>query len=150
MPGYNFKANFMIPFSELRIGNYVLVDSIVRKIAMISSIEDKTQWPSVGYYVGEDLHFIGCDSEHLQAVSLSNNELEKSGFLFDSYFKLWQKPKLATGTGMEMELDRDYNVVDFLRRPLLKEVKSMHRLQNLYYALLGKELVFVPGQAVAY
>jgi hypothetical protein len=140
----------MIPFSELRIGNYVLIDTIVRKIAMISSIENKTQLPSVGYYVGEDLHYIGCDSKHLQAVSLGGNELEKSGFLFDSYFKLWQKPKPVTGTGMEMELDRDFNVVDFMRRPILKEVKSLHKLQNLYYALLGRELAFVPVYAVTY
>lgn len=140
----------MIPFSELRIGNYVLVNAITRKIALISSVEDQTQVPAVGYYVGEDLHYIGCDSQHLQAVSLSNTVLEKTGFLFDSYFKLWQKPKPTTGTGMEMELDRDFNVVDFLRRPVLKEVKSMHGLQNLYYALLGKELAFAPAQAVTY
>lgn len=61
-----------------------------------------------------------------------------------------RNPKSASGNGMEMELDQDYYVVDFLRRPLLKDVKSMHGLQNLYYALLGKELVFVPAQAVAY
>jgi hypothetical protein len=140
----------MIPFNELRIGNYVLINAIIRKIALISGIEDKTQVPSVGYYVGEELQYIGCDSEQLKAVSLSDNELEKSGFSFDSYFKLWQKPKPTTGTGMEMELDRDFNVVDFMRRPLLKEVKSMHGLQNLYYALLGKELTFAPAQAVTY
>lgn len=139
----------MIPFSELRIGNYVLVNTIVRKIAMVSSIEDKKQFPSVGYYVGEHLQNIDCGSKYLQALPLTNNVLEESGFSFDSYFKLWQKAKPATGTGMELELDREFNVVDFMRRPLLKEVKSMHELQNLYYALLGKELVFIPAQAVA-
>ncbi len=140
----------MILCSELRIGNFVLINDQIRKIAMISSVEDNKHLPTVGYYVGEDLRFINCDSKQLQAVSLSDKELEKSGFLFDSYFKLWQKPRLNTGTGMEMELDRDYNVVDFLRRPILKEVKSMHGLQNLYYALLGKELAFAPVQAVTY
>jgi hypothetical protein len=140
----------MIPFSELRIGNYVLVNSIIRKIAMISSIEDNTHSPSIGYYVGEDLNYLTCDSKQLQATPLSNSLLEKSGFLFDNYFHLWQKARPASGTGMEMELDRDYNVVDFMRRPILKEIKSMHVLQNLYYALLGKELAFIPAQAVAY
>jgi len=140
----------MIPFSELRIGNYVLINAVIRKIVMITSVEDKRHLPTVGYYVGEDLRFINCDSKQLQPAPLSNSLLEKSGFLFDSYFKLWQKPKPAIGTGMEMELDRDYSVVDFLRRPLLKEVKYMHSLQNLYYALLGKELNFVPAMAVFY
>jgi len=140
----------MVLCSELRIGNYVLINAIIRKIALITSVEDKKHLPTVGYYVGEDLRFINCDSEQLQAVALSNNELEKSGFSFDSYFKLWQKPKPTNGTGMEMELDRDFSVVDFLRRPILKEVKSMHRLQNLYHALLGKELTFAPGPAVTY
>ena len=140
----------MIPFSELRIGNYVLVNTIVRKIAMVSSITGKTQLPSVGYYVGEHLQSIGCDSKYLQAVPLTDNVLAESGFLFDSYFHLWQKAKPVCGTGMEMELDRDYNVVDFLRRPLLKEVKSLHGLQNLYYALQGKELTLAPVKAATY
>jgi len=140
----------MIPFSDLRIGNYVLVNSVIRKIAIISSVEDNKHIPTVGYYIGEDLRFINCDSKQLQAAPLSNSLLEKTGFLFDSYFHLWQKPRPASGTGMEMELDRDYSVVDFLRRPLLKEVKSMHSLQNLYYALLGKELAFTPATAVTY
>jgi hypothetical protein len=140
----------MIPFSELRIGNYVLINAIIRKIAMISSVEDNKHIPTVGYYVGEDLRFINCDSKQLQAAPLSNSLLEQTGFLFDSYFKLWQKPRQASGTGMEMELDRDYSVVDYMRRPLLKEVKSMHGLQNLYYALLGRELTFVPAPAETY
>ncbi|HYH15508.1 MAG TPA: hypothetical protein VD794_09815 [Flavisolibacter sp.] len=149
----------MIPCNELRIGNYVLINDHTRKIAMISGVEDHKHLPTVGYYVGEDLRFINCDSKQLQAVSLSSKELEKSGFSFDNYFKLWQKPRQSAGTGMEMELDSDnnvveldsdYNVVDFLRRPILKEVKSMHCLQNLYYALLGKELALVPVQAVTY
>jgi len=140
----------MIPFSELRIGNYVLINAIIRKIAMISSVEDKKHLPTVGYYVGEDLRFIDCDSKQLQAASLSNSLLEQAGFLFDNYFHLWQKARPDTGTGMEMELDGDYNAVDFLRRPLLKKVKSMHGLQNLNYALNGKELTFTPAQAVAF
>ncbi|ANE50929.1 hypothetical protein [Flavisolibacter tropicus] len=140
----------MIPFSELRIGNYVLVNTIVRKIVMVSSIEDKKQFPSVGYYVGAHLQNIGCDSKYLQALPLTVNILEESGFSFDNYFKLWQKAKTATGTGMEMELDREFNVVDFMRRPLLKEVKSMHRLQNLYHALLDRELALEPVLAETY
>ena len=139
----------MIPFSELRIGNYVVINTIVRKIAMVSSIAEKTQLPSVGYYVGELLHNIECGSKYLQAVPLTDNVLKESGFLFDSYFHLWQKPRPVSGTGMEMELDRDFNVVDYMRRPLLKEVKSLHGLQNLYYALLGKELNLAPASAVA-
>jgi hypothetical protein len=34
--------------------------------------------------------------------------------------------------------------VDFLRRPILKDVKSIHSLQNLYFALLNKELELQP------
>jgi hypothetical protein len=51
---------------------------------------------------------------------------------------------------MEMELNREFNILDFLRRPILREVKSMHGVQNLYYVLLGKEISFVPVQAVTY
>ena len=130
----------MIPFNELRIGNYVLVNNVVRKIAMVSSIDDSMNTPSVGYYLGEDLEYMDCNNSHLQPLPLSNELLADSGFLFHDYFHLWQKSRVGAVSGMEMELDQDFNVVDFLRRPILKEVKSMHGLQNLYFALLGKEL----------
>ncbi|HZH01881.1 MAG TPA: hypothetical protein VEY32_12405, partial [Flavisolibacter sp.] len=55
------------------------------------------------------------------------------------------KSRAISGSGMEMELDIDYNAVDFLRRPILKDVKSIHSLQNLYFALLEKELELRPS-----
>jgi hypothetical protein len=80
----------------------------------------------------------------LQPVKITNERLQECGFVLQRYFKLWQKARAISGSGMEMELDIDYNAVDFLRRPILKDVKSIHSLQNLYFALLNKELELQP------
>lgn len=140
----------MIPITELRIGNYVLINNVVRRIAMISSFKDIVHIPSIGYYVGEDIKYIACEEKQLQPVAITNNLLERCGFVFDPYFKLWQKSKEVPGTGMEMELDKEYSVVDFLRRPLLKEMKNMHSLQNIFYALKGKDLNITSVKAVVF
>lgn len=138
----------MILNSELRIGNYVNVKGKVRKIAMISNFKDLVNIPSIGYYVGEDIEYFPSNDDHLQPLQLTEDVLKECGFLFDHYFQLWQKAKEKIGSGMELELDTSYNVVDFLRRPLLKEVTTVHCLQNFYFALKGKELVFRPLPAI--
>jgi hypothetical protein len=41
-----------------------------------------------------------------------------------------------------MDVDTDYNVIDFMRKPVVKRVSSLHQLQNVYFMLKGKELHF--------
>ncbi len=41
-----------------------------------------------------------------------------------------------------MDIDRDYNVIDFMRRPLVRSITSLHQLQNIYFSLKGKEIGF--------
>ncbi|GAA4746200.1 hypothetical protein [Flavisolibacter ginsenosidimutans] len=80
--------------------------------------------------------------ERLQPVPLSDAVLKQCRFVYHEYFKFWQ---LITGqdeSRSEMDIDGDYNVIDFMRKPLVKKVASLHQLQNIYFMLKGKELAF--------
>jgi hypothetical protein len=45
------------------------------------------------------------------------------------------------GNRSEMDIDSDYNLIDFMRKPVVKTIASLHQLQNIYFLLKGKELV---------
>lgn len=140
------KRNTMIPCSELRIGNCILVQDKLQRIAALNSkadlpnqsfvevqnntVEDRTRYPF----------------ESIQPVPMSDEVLRQCGFVYRDYFKFWQ---LVSGVGdnrSEMDIDRDYNILDFMRKPVVKEVSSLHQLQNIYFMLKGKELNFQGGE----
>ncbi len=131
----------MIPYNELRIGNFVLVDQTMQRISMIDKTsstttalsgtkreEAKTRTP----------HFL----ESLQPVPLTDDILQQCKFVYHDYFKFWQLVDGKDGLRSEMDIDRDYNIIDFMRRPLVKKVTSLHQLQNIYFMLKGQELQF--------
>ena len=41
-----------------------------------------------------------------------------------------------------MNLSRDYEVIDFMRKPILRKLDSLHQLQNIYFLLKDRELQF--------
>jgi hypothetical protein len=78
--------------------------------------------------------------ENLQPVSMTDEVLKDYGFVFHDYFKFWQL--LTTGIRSEMDIDRDYDVIDFMRKPIVKKLASLHQLQNIYFMMKGRELKF--------
>lgn len=135
----------MIPSSELRIGNYVLVDQSVHCVSMI----DQTSSATTAIFADEK----GVEKEtnsrqvldSLQPIVLSDAILRQCQFVYHTYFKFWQ---LVTGqeeSRSEMDIDGDYNVIDFMRKPIVKKVTSLHQLQNIYFMLNGKELAYQHG-----
>jgi hypothetical protein len=134
----------MIPVNALRIGNLVLVNDTVQKIISIDNSRINHKTACIGYMEDGKWKGVSCDDPSLQPVDITSERLQEYGFVLQKYFKLWQKARAISGSGMEMELDIDYNAVDFLRRPILKDIKSIHSLQNLYFALLTQELELQP------
>jgi hypothetical protein len=131
----------MIDIKAFRIGNALLVDGVPQTLRAISvNNNDPSAASMAGYLLEEVICYVPVTSDRIQPVLLADEVLECYGFVFDNYFKLWQKKRPGIGTGSEIELDRDYTVLDFGYRPVVKEVKHLHTLQNLYYALQGKEL----------
>jgi len=76
--------------------------------------------------------------DQIEPVPLTDDVLKQCGFVYHDYFKFWQL--ITTGTRSEMDIDSDYDVIDFMRRPIIKSLASLHQLQNVYFMLKGREL----------
>ena len=127
----------MIPYHELRIGNYVLAGKQHRQISMIDqrslkaamTLTDKSE--SNGEYTFESI----------LPVKLTDDVLKQCGFFYHDYFKFWQLTNGKDGDRSEMDIDPEYNLLDFMRKAVVKKITSLHQLQNIYFILKGKELV---------
>lgn len=126
----------MISCYELRIGNYVLVDENLQQVSAVShttastlAVEDNNE-----QVVSE--HTL----ENIQSIPLTDDILKECGFIYHDYFKFWQL--ITTGIRSEMNISADYEVIDFMRKPILKKLASLHQLQNIYFLLKGRELQF--------
>jgi hypothetical protein len=72
---------------------------------------------------------------------MSQAVLQQCNFTYQEHFKFWQL--ISTDGGRrEMDIDREYNLIDFMRRPMVKNIQSLHQLQNIYYMLFNKEMDF--------
>lgn len=126
----------MISCYELRIGNYVLVDENLQEILIIANKTASTT------SIDENNEQAGSEHslEHIQPVPLTDDILKQCGFVYHDYFKFWQL--ITTGIRSEMNISPDYEVIDFMRKPILKKLTSLHQLQNIYFMLKGRELKF--------
>lgn len=131
----------MIPSHELRLGNYVLVEQKIEQVSMINAVSSATT--ALTGRAGENTEAkMPQPLENLLPVPLTDAVLRQCHFVFHDYFNFWQ---LLSGTGetrSEMDIDRDYNILDFMRRPVVKKLTSLHQLQNIYFMLKGKEITF--------
>lgn len=132
----------MISSSELRIGNYVLVDQSVHCISMI----DRTSSATTAILTDEKGVEIETNTQQvldsLQPIVLNDTILRQCQFAYHHYFKFWQLVNGQEENRSEMDIDSDYNVIDFMRKPIVKKVTSLHQLQNIYFMLKGKELAY--------
>jgi len=124
----------MISCYELRIGNYVLVDEHLQRISAINHETAST-------FEGEENNrqvVSEHDLDTIKPVPLTDDIIKQCGFAFHDYFKFWQL--VTTGIRSEMNLSPDYEVIDFMRKHILKKLTSLHQLQNIYFLLKGREL----------
>jgi hypothetical protein len=126
----------MISCYELRIGNCVLVDEMLQTVSAISSTAVSTFDVEENNEQSVSEH----DLESIQPVVLTDDILKQCGFAYHDYFKFWQL--ITTGIRSEMNVSPDYEVIDFMRKPILKKLTSLHQLQNIYFLLKGRELKF--------
>lgn len=133
----------MISCYELRIGNYILVAENIQEVSMISS----TTVSAVDLENGSERVTSEHSLESIQPVLLTDDILKQCGFVFHDYFKFWQL--ITTGIRSEMNISPDYEVIDFMRKPILKKLTSLHQLQNIYFMLKGRELQFSQNAVAA-
>jgi hypothetical protein len=124
----------MISRYELRLGNRVLVDKNLQQVSMITGATVFTNDVEESHEqkVSEQ------SFEQIESVPLTDDVLKQYGFVYHNYFKFWQH--ITTGITSEMDINSDYDVIDFMRRPIIKNMTSLHQLQNVYFMLKGREL----------
>lgn len=136
----------MIPCNELRIGNVVLAEQTMQQIAMVNNTSSATTaLPGAKEEAKTSTQHL---LENLQPVPLNDAMLMQCRFVYHDYFKFWQLISGVDNNRSEMDIDRDYNILDFMRKPIVKKVASLHQLQNIYFLLKGKELLFGETEAV--
>lgn len=136
----------MIPSNELRIGNYFLLNNQLCQVSMVQDSKDGDGTHAVGYRGNGAEAMETCHSAQLQPVPMTDDVLQQAGFRYHTYFRFWQKVGTAPGELSEMDIDPDYNVLDFMRRPVVKKLSSLHQLQNVYFFLKGEELGLEPAK----
>jgi len=124
----------MISCNELRLGNRVLVDKNLQQVSMIN---DTTVF-TIDTGESHEQKVSEQSFEQIEPVPLTDDVLKQCGFVYHDYFKFWQL--ITSGIRSEMDIDSDYDVIDFMRRPIIKKMASLHQLQNVYFMLKGREL----------
>ena len=125
----------MMSPDELRIGNYVLVDENVQEVSFIRNTTVSTMGAQTNDEVVSEYSF-----QRIQPVPLTNSILQQLGFVYHEYFKYWQL--ITTGIRSEMNISRDYELIDVKRKLTLEKLTTLHQLQNTYFLLKGRELKF--------
>lgn len=126
----------MITCNELRIGNYVVINENPERVSVISRSSVFTTDADEAGDQGASEHSL----DQVQPVPLTDEVLKQCGFVYHDYFKFWQL--ITTGIRSEMNISTDFEVIDFMRKPLAKKLDSLHQLQNIYFMLKGRELNF--------
>ena len=124
----------MISCYELRLGNRILVNGNIQQVSMITG---KTIF-TVDAEETIEQEASESSLEMVEPVPLTNELLKECGFVYHDYFKFWQL--VTTGIRSEMDISPDFEVIDFMRKPILKKLTSLHQLQNVYFMLKGREL----------
>ena len=111
--------------NELRIGNYVY-DDYLKKNKQINGIFDNEIWLSE---IGEDEFDQRSIIDSINPIPLTEEWLLKFGFknLSVGLFELIHNNLI----GYRLSIEGQYGY---------EEIKYIHQLQNLYYALIGEEL----------
>jgi len=111
----------MIPCPDLRTGNIILVDNCMRRFFVIVNSNTLTDRSSVGVEGIRNGEGETIPVENIHPVPLTDAILQQCNFIFHDYFKFCQM--ISTGPPrIEMDIDLDYNLIDFMRRPVLKRL----------------------------
>ena len=116
----------MIDAKELRIGNWVLING--RFIYMDAKI----------FHVV----ILGFEGYEPEPISLTPEILEKCGFDIDLDNFNWNAYKEFENNGLSHYVSLRFNKTKqfWFFRHAASPIKHIHQLQNLYFALTGKEL----------
>lgn len=123
----------MIPTYDLRVGNWVIASDVIRRITSVS--ETKVTFEGVKNAVKQ---------EDIQPVPLTEELLKKTGFRQLKETDLFEKMPLE-GFTYKLHAQRimifhpgDNTLCHWLNTRII----YLHQLQNLYYCLTGREIIY--------
>lgn len=123
----------MIPTYDLRVGNWVIASDVIRRITSVS--ETKVTFEGVKNSVKQ---------EDIQPVPLTEELLKKTGFRQLKETDLFEKMPLE-GFTYKLHAQRimifhpgDNTLCHWLNTRII----YLHQLQNLYYCLTGREIIY--------
>lgn len=121
----------MIPSNELRLGNYVEFEGRIFQI----------------HCLAQDMPFLNTDEfgvgvvsyGHINPISLTSATIQKCGFVNKGDW--FYKADFILGfLTTEDNLQTEYKLSGAVDQWKLLNIKFLHQLQNLYFALTGEEL----------
>lgn len=131
----------MIEAKELRIGNYLNLDGVIKQISTIHYDD------TVRFYDSEK-GSIGCYSlknKSIQPIQLTEDILLRLGFVWNENTLTFEHTnrKLANwhvSKSVHISV-QNWQVFNYVLKAVVNgKVKYLHQLQNLYCALTGEEL----------
>lgn len=138
----------MIQANELRIGNWVQDPdrAILDENEGYRQVHGLTLENSIVHHVAKEsssggIGFSGNLLSTINPIPLTPEILEQCGFRNDhgEGSKWWMRPDLKHSFGLG-DYNEDFSELTFSKHPLNTKIKYLHQLQNLYFALVGKEL----------
>ena len=115
----------------------------MRKVSTISKCNYLTFHSSVGVESISNGSPEVYNVENIHPLLLSDNILQQCNIIFRDYLKFWHLvSNIKPGTEMDIDMNREYHIIDFMQPPIVKKITSLHQLQNIYFMLHGKEMDF--------
>ena len=131
----------MIQANELRIGNYVLINGKFCKTEAITGCMVSVS----GYEINR---FKPFEFKHLEPIQLTEEILLKCGFeKKQEWYRHNEMKKYTIESGVIDLTKGRYHIRQYISKDKslhLSDLKYLHQLQNLYFALTGKELIIKP------
>ena len=123
----------MINAKELRIGNLI-------EYRISDRFDKRKEWWEVSEIDADDIHWLSKvmpEDEDFKAIPLTEEWLEKLGFKQNKFDKVFE----VENCQIEIYFfDNDIKCTVCVDSVINKNIKHVHQLQNLYFALTGSEL----------
>ena len=123
----------MINAKEIRIGNLV-------EYRITDKLDERKEWWEVSEIDAADIHWLSkvdTKDEDFRAIPITEELLEKLGFKQNKFDKVFE----VENCQIEIYFfDNDIKCTVCVDSVINKNIKHVHQLQNLYFALTGSEL----------
>jgi hypothetical protein len=129
---------------QLRLGNLILptfseIPRIVKGISIHFLWINNDMEHTIGPYEIEDFRFIPLTEEWLIKFGFGYNRITKRRYI--EYYRLGDSNQSVLFVGKDKQIGFWYGVQNHtLDTVAINSVQYVHQLQNLYFALTGKEL----------